>query len=180
MIHAPTRRAPVKLVAASLAVALVLPLGGCVLSAEAEWAAGVEEYYTQAVEIAERFQEGDDAIIELADAATRGESIDDDDYAIGYSANETMTAAHTDWLNLVVGDPALHEPHLVIEEAMRDVRQADKELAIAIEEGHMSMVSDANAQREAGDQKIEEALEEMASWYADNERRIQRGLKNAE
>jgi hypothetical protein len=156
------------------------PLGGCVLSAEAEWAQGVEEYYRDAIEIAGRFQEGDDTIRDLADEMAAGGTLDDENYSIGYEANETMNKAYADWLNLTVGDPALRDPHLVIEEAMRDVRKADKDLMLAIDAGNMSMVSDANAQREAGDEKLEAALEEMQAWYAENERRIQRGLNNAE
>lgn len=180
MIRRPTRKARMWLLMAALALTLALPLSGCVLSAEAEWATGVEEYYTEAVEIAERFQAGDDVIKGLADEMQAGGNLDDESLSEGYEANTVMNNAHSDWLDLTVGDPELYDAHMMIEQAMRDIRQADKDLVIAIDTGNMSKVSDANAQREAGDAGVEEALAEIEAWYADNERRIQRGLRNAE
>jgi hypothetical protein len=162
----------------------LLALPGCfegsVLSEEAEWATKVEAYYLDAREIADRFTTADAVIVGLQDKAQAGEAITDEDLRLGYEAKREMETADQDWLALQVPDVELQEPHLQVDKGMRDVISADKELLLAIETGTMDKVSDANATREAGTVAIGEALDAAEAWYAENERRIERGLRNAD
>ena len=170
--------------ALSLALVAVMLLPGCwedsVLSQEAEWAEGVEAYYLEARIAADQFLAGDEVIRDLQDKAMTGEEMTEEDLEAGAEANRAMTEADQAWLDLVVPDPDIYDAHMAVEAAMREVRAADKELLLAIETGAMDQVSDANADREAAVEAVNMALAEMEGWYNDNERRIQRGLKNAE
>jgi hypothetical protein len=152
---------------------------GSVLDQEAEWAAGIETYYIEAREIADRYRAADETFDEMADTAMTG-TLSQDELQVMYDANAEMTAADQDWLTLEVPDPELRDPHLQVEEAMRLMRQADKELILAIEGGIMAKVSDSHAQAEAAEQLVEDALAEVEAWYSVNETRIQRGLRNAD
>jgi len=171
------------IVAVALLVALVTLAGltgcweGSVLSQEAEWAEGIQTYRLSSRGIADRFLAADQVILDLADKAQAREQITEDDLKVAYEANTAMTKADQDWLDLAVPVQELYAAHMAIEQAMREVRAADKELVLAIESDTMSMVSDANADRAAGVLAVEEALAEQQAWYDDNERRIERGLR---
>ncbi len=173
-------------VAAALSVALIalMLLSGCwegsVLSQEAEWATGVETYYIEARIAMEQFLAGDEVIQDLQDKAMQGEEMTQEDLEAGAEANRKMTEADQAWLDLVVPDPDIYDAHMAVEAAMREVRAADKDLLLAIETGNMNEVSNANADREAAVEAVNLALADVEGWYDDNERRIQRGLKNAE
>jgi hypothetical protein len=166
---------------AALAAVTLLPgcWEGSVLSQEAEWARGIEVYYVEARIAAEQFLAGDQVMQDLQDKAMT-EDITEEDLQVGYDAVKEMTNANQAWVELEVPDPEIYDAHMAVEEAMRLVRSADKELLGAIETGTMDRVSDANADREAALAEVNAALDEVEAWYDDNERRIQRGLRNAE
>jgi hypothetical protein len=171
-------------VLAALALALLLAATGCensVLNQEAEWAEEVEAYYVEARAILERYTAADAefrVILDKAQAASLGEGdpLTEEDLRTARDAVGEMTAADQDWLDLQVPVQEIYDADLAIEESMREVRTANKELLAAIETGEMAPASDSFATREAAADAVEAAIADLESYYEENERRIERGL----